>query len=55
MYKLDNYYNKDAEYGVLYNDNTLNIDWKLPKEDIIIAEKDKLLHTFKELKELLNV
>lgn len=54
-YKLDNYYNKDAEYGVLYNDNTLNIDWKLPKKDIVISEKDKLLHTFKELKEFLNV
>lgn len=54
VYKLDNYYNKDAEYGVLYNDDTLNIDWKLPKKDIIISEKDKLLHTFKELKEFLN-
>ena len=54
-YKLDGYYNKNAEYGVIYNDIDLNINWKIPKNDVVIVEKDKLLHTFKELKEFLNV
>ncbi|PQJ77187.1 dTDP-4-dehydrorhamnose 3,5-epimerase [Polaribacter glomeratus] len=47
-YKCDNYYNKDSEDGVLYNDLELNIDWKLKKDEIILSEKDKKLKTFKE-------
>jgi dTDP-4-dehydrorhamnose 3,5-epimerase len=43
IYKVDNYYNKNSESGFLYNDKTINIDWKIPKEDIIVSEKDLLL------------
>lgn len=42
-YKCDNYYCPEAEDGVMYNDPTLNIDWKLKDEEIILSEKDKLL------------
>ena len=48
-YKCDNYYNKASEGGIIYNDATLNIDWHLPQEDIIVSEKDKQLPTFNEL------
>jgi len=48
-YKCDNYYNKDAEGGIMYNDTTLNIDWKLPIEALIISEKDAILPTFETL------
>lgn len=47
-YKCDNYYNFTAEVGVIYNDPTLNIDWMLKKEDIILSEKDKTLNEFKD-------
>ena len=40
-YKCDNYYNRNAEGGILWNDNDLNIDWKLPERDIVLSEKDK--------------
>ncbi len=40
LYKCDNYYNKESEGGIAYNDPTLNIDWMIPKEDIILSEKD---------------
>ncbi|HQG37966.1 MAG TPA: dTDP-4-dehydrorhamnose 3,5-epimerase [Chitinophagales bacterium] len=40
LYKCDNYYNKAAEGGIAYNDATLNIDWKIPKSDILLSEKD---------------
>jgi dTDP-4-dehydrorhamnose 3,5-epimerase len=40
-YKCDNFYFKDSEGGVLYNDESLAIDWKLPLNDIILSEKDK--------------
>lgn len=45
-YKCDNYYHKASEGGIMHNDATLNIDWKLPKEQFIISEKDLELPTF---------
>lgn len=47
-YKCDNYYHKSAEAGIIFNDPQLDIDWKLPKEQLIISEKDKGLPTLKE-------
>ena len=44
-YKCDNYYNKASEGGIRYDDPSLGIDWKLPKEDILVSEKDLLLST----------
>lgn len=45
-YKCDNYYNKESEGGILWNDKDLNIDWKIPNEDIVLSEKDMNLPTF---------
>ena len=47
-YKCDNFYNKESEEGIIYNDTTLNIDWKLPPESLIISEKDIDLPSFEE-------
>ena len=47
-YKCDHYYNKESEGGVVYNDKELDIDWKLNKEEIVLAEKDKELKAFQE-------
>ncbi len=44
-YKCDNYYNKESEGGVFYADRELNIDWKIPKRDMLISEKDLQLST----------
>ena len=40
LYKCDNYYNKTAECGILYNDRDLGIDWNIPDQDLKISEKD---------------
>ena len=40
FYKCDNYYNKASEGGIAYDDPTLNIDWQIPTQDIILSEKD---------------
>ena len=48
-YKCDNFYNKESEDGILYNDTDLNIDWKLPEEELIISEKDAVLPSFKNI------
>ena len=45
-YKCDNFYNKESEGSVLWNDKTLKIDWKLDEKDIILSDKDKLSPTF---------
>lgn len=37
-YKRGNFYNKEVEGGVIYNDDGLSIDWKL--KDFIVSEKD---------------
>lgn len=42
-YKCDNYYSKESEGGIIYNDKQLNIDWKLNEDEFIISEKDMLL------------
>ncbi|MBP6557432.1 MAG: dTDP-4-dehydrorhamnose 3,5-epimerase [Flavobacterium sp.] len=41
FYKCDNFYHKQSEFGVIYNDPTINIDWKFPLKETIISEKDK--------------
>ncbi|WP_435315025.1 dTDP-4-dehydrorhamnose 3,5-epimerase [Cellulophaga fucicola] len=47
FYKCDNYYNKESEGGIIYNDSTVNVDWKLKAEEIKVSEKDLILPTFK--------
>jgi dTDP-4-dehydrorhamnose 3,5-epimerase len=48
-YKCDNYYNKESEKGIIYNDKTLNIDWKLSERELFLSEKDKTLPIFETL------
>lgn len=40
-YKVDNYYHKESERGIAFNDKTLNIDWKIDSKEILVSEKDK--------------
>ncbi|MBO5850246.1 MAG: dTDP-4-dehydrorhamnose 3,5-epimerase [Paludibacteraceae bacterium] len=46
QYKCDNFYNKESEDSILWNDKNLNIDWKIPEKKIILSEKDKTSQTF---------
>jgi len=48
-YKCDNFYHKESESGIIYNDATLALDWHLPEEQFIVSEKDLELPTFKEV------
>ena len=50
LYKCDEYYSPDSDSGILYNDPTLNIDWKIPADKVIVSEKDKKQPTFNEAK-----
>jgi dTDP-4-dehydrorhamnose 3,5-epimerase len=50
FYKCDNFYNKESEGGIIYNDPQLGIDWQFPASDLLISEKDQLLPTFEKAK-----
>jgi len=40
FYKCDNFYSKADEGGIRFNDPSLNIDWKVNLDDVIVSEKD---------------
>jgi dTDP-4-dehydrorhamnose 3,5-epimerase len=46
QYKVDNQYNKESEGGIVYNDETLKIDWKIPETQKRISDKDLELPSF---------
>lgn len=43
FYKCDNYYDKESEGGIVFNDATLGIDWGISKEKVRVSEKDVIL------------
>lgn len=45
-YKCDQFYNKENERGILFSDNHLSIDWKIPTNNAIVSDKDKILPLF---------
>lgn len=49
LYKCDTLYNKESEWGILYNDPALGIDWRIKDGERLISEKDKELPLFKDL------
>lgn len=50
FYKCDNFYNKESEGGILFNDPELNLDWQFPEVELIISEKDQILPTLANAK-----
>lgn len=50
FYKCDNFYNKQSEKGICFDDPQLNINWQIPADKIIISEKDKMLPLFADFK-----
>jgi dTDP-4-dehydrorhamnose 3,5-epimerase len=53
FYKCDNLYNKESEGGFIYNDTTININWQLDSESLVLSEKDKELPSFEDIKNTL--
>lgn len=49
-YKVSNYYDKDSEIGVIWNDAHLNIDWNsdIPAAELLLSDKDQILPAFKD-------
>ena len=49
QYKCDEFYHPESEGGIAWDDPTLNIDWKLPKKDIILSKKDMVNPKLEEI------
>jgi dTDP-4-dehydrorhamnose 3,5-epimerase len=43
LYKCDAFYDKASEGGILYNDPSLEIDWQVPEDRVIVSPKDREL------------
>lgn len=51
-YKVSNYYDKNSEIGVMWNDPDLNIEWTkyMPESTFLLSDKDQGLDNFKDFK-----
>ena len=49
QYKCDNFYAPQSEGAVAWDDPDLAIDWQIPREDVILSEKDSHHPAFKDL------
>ncbi|HEU5053282.1 MAG TPA: dTDP-4-dehydrorhamnose 3,5-epimerase [Hanamia sp.] len=50
FYKCDEFYHKEAEGGIAWNDLSLKIDWQLPADKILVSEKDQQFPLLKDCK-----
>ena len=46
LYKCDQFYSREHETGIRFNDRELAIDWKIPAGKEIVSEKDQQLPLF---------
>lgn len=53
-YKCSQFYNKDSEAGINPLDKSLNIDWKIPADEMILSEKDLNAPFFTEIQNILK-
>ena len=42
QYKCDNFYHKESEGAIAWNDPEINIDWTIPFDDVMLSDKDKV-------------
>lgn len=52
FYKCDNFYNKESEGGIIFNDSSLKIDWLLSMNELLISEKDAMLPQLENAKKV---
>lgn len=40
LYKVTDYYSPQHDFGVLWNDPALGVDWQVKPEDVVLSDKD---------------
>ena len=51
-YKVDNYFSPECDRGIAFDDDSLNIDWILKKEELKLSEKDTKQRKLNETNDL---
>ena len=51
-YKVDNYYAPEFERGIAFDDKKLKIDWQLSTKEFQLSNKDKILSSLANAKDL---
>lgn len=51
-YKVDNYYSPQNDRGIAFDDENLNIDWKIPHSELNLSQKDTTQPKLKETDDL---
>ncbi len=46
FYKCDNFYSKESEGGIRYDDPVLSVDWQFDLDKVLVSEKDLVLPGF---------
>ncbi|PHS73132.1 MAG: dTDP-4-dehydrorhamnose 3,5-epimerase [Cycloclasticus sp.] len=54
-YKVDNYYSPECDRGLAFDDEQLNIDWRLGKDELLLSDKDAKQPSFADLPECFNI
>ena len=50
FYKCDDFYDKESEAGIMWNDPALEIDWQIPADKVIVSDKDSNHPAFADCK-----
>lgn len=52
-YKCSDYYHPEDEGGILWNDETVQVQWPIPKDmKLTISKKDQMLQKFEQIREM---
>ena len=54
-YKVDSYYSPECYRGLAFDDNDLSIDWFLPKEQLLLSDKDTTQPRLSELEACFDI
>jgi dTDP-4-dehydrorhamnose 3,5-epimerase len=41
IYKVTDYYARDCEHGIAWDDPNLGIDWRMPTANLVLSDKDR--------------
>ena len=52
QYKCDEFYHPEAEGAIAWNDAELGIDWKIPRDKVLLSEKDSKHLLLKNINDL---
>ena len=51
-YKVDSYYSPQCDRGIAYDDESLEIDWILNTDELLLSKKDKVQPKLKDINDL---